>query len=90
LFRRGGENAASAGLRGILVVLADRAGSGGGRAQSIQIELSVTLHDGAEVIRADHPMSMKNGKPIFRLPVPERGSLILRYQIQYLTQGNSR
>jgi hypothetical protein len=61
-----------------------------GRAQSIQIELPVTLNDGAEVIRADHPMSTKNGKPIFRLTVPERGSLILHYQIQYLTQSNSR
>jgi hypothetical protein len=60
------------------------------RGASIQMELTVVLYDGAEVIRADHPLASKNGKPVFRLTIPAHGTLILRYQLQYLTSGNPR
>ncbi len=59
-------------------------------AASIPMELSVALSDGADVIRADHPLTSKNGKPIFRLTIPAHGTLILRYQLQYQTLSNSR
>jgi len=60
------------------------------RAASIQIELSVDLNDGAEVIRADHPLGSKNGRPVFRLTIPAQRTLILRYQLQYQTLSKSR
>jgi hypothetical protein len=56
----------------------------------VQIELLVALYDGAQVIRADHPLSTKDGRPVFRLTIPAQDSLILRYQVQYQTQRNSR
>ncbi len=60
------------------------------RAAPIQVELPVTLEDGAQVIRADPPLSRKNGRPIFKLTVPAHGSLLVRFQVQYQTHSNTR
>jgi hypothetical protein len=53
------------------------------RPESIRLELRVALNDGAQVIRADHPLDSKNGRPTFTLRVPARGSAALRYQVRY-------
>ncbi len=52
------------------------------RDTEIQFELRLRLPDGARVIRADHELATKNGRPIFRLKIPANGSLTLKYQCQ--------
>jgi len=42
------------------------------------------------VVRADHPLGSKNGRPTFTLTVPAEGSTGLRYQIQYQTETTVR
>ena len=56
------------------------------RDTEIQFELRLRLPDGARVIRADHALATKNGRPIFRLTIPANGNLTLKYQTQ-LTAG---
>jgi hypothetical protein len=53
------------------------------RAADIQFELRLQLPPGGRVIRADHPMDAKNGRPIFRLKIPANGTATLRYQRQH-------
>ena len=53
------------------------------RPESIRMELRVALNDGAQVIRADHPLDSKDGRPTFTLSVPAQGSAALRYQVRY-------
>ncbi len=60
-----------------------RAGVSNARASEIQFELRLRLPEGARVVRADHPLGMKNGRPIFRLTVPANGNVTVRYQIQH-------
>lgn len=50
------------------------------RAQEIHFELRLSLPPGGRVVRADHPLGMKNGRPIFRLTIPADESATLRYQ----------
>jgi hypothetical protein len=50
------------------------------RAAPIQFELRLRLPDGGRVVRADHPMGRKNGRPIFRLTIPANQTATLRYQ----------
>jgi hypothetical protein len=50
------------------------------RAAPIQFELRLRLPEGGRVVRADHPMGRKNGRPIFRLTIPATQSATLRYQ----------
>jgi hypothetical protein len=50
---------------------------------AIQFELRLQLPPGARVIRADHPMGAKNGRPIFRLEIPANGTATLRYQTEH-------
>jgi hypothetical protein len=52
-------------------------------AAPIQMELPVQLYEGAQVIRADHPLATQNGRPIFRVTISALGSATLRYQIQF-------
>jgi hypothetical protein len=55
-------------------------------ATDIQFELRLRLPEGGRVVRADHPVAAKNGRPIFRLTIPANGSVTLRYQTQYATR----
>jgi hypothetical protein len=50
------------------------------RAMEIQFELRLRLPDGGRVVRADHPLAIKNGRPIFRLTIPANETATLRYQ----------
>jgi len=52
------------------------------RAAEIQFELRLTLSEGARVIRADHTLAFKNGRPIFRLSIPAGETVIMRYQTE--------
>jgi hypothetical protein len=52
------------------------------RAAEIEFELRLHLPEGGRIVRADHPLRAKNGRPIFRLPIPANGTATLRYQIQ--------
>ncbi|HXA34747.1 MAG TPA: hypothetical protein VNW26_00310 [Steroidobacteraceae bacterium] len=53
------------------------------RATEIQIELKLRLPDGGRVVRADHPLGTKNGRPMFRLTIPANETVTLRYQTQH-------
>jgi hypothetical protein len=54
------------------------------RAREIQFELRLRLAAGAKVVRADHVLGTKNGRPIFRLTIPANDTVTLRYQTQRL------
>jgi hypothetical protein len=53
------------------------------RATEIHFELRLGLPEGSRVVRADHPMGTKNGRPIFRLTIPANGTVTLQYQSQH-------
>jgi hypothetical protein len=48
----------------------------------IQFEVRLRLNGDEEVIRADHPMRKKNGRPQFGLTVAANGTAMLRFQTQ--------
>jgi hypothetical protein len=55
------------------------------RATEIHFELRLRLPEGGRVVRADHPLGTKNGRPIFRLTIPANETVTLRYQWQHIT-----
>jgi hypothetical protein len=55
------------------------------RAAEIHFELRLRLPEGGRVVRADHPLGTKNGRPIFRLTIPANETVTLRYQWQHIT-----
>ena len=50
------------------------------RPADISFELRLQVRAGGRVVGADHPVSTKNGRPIFRLTVPGNGTVTVRYQ----------
>ena len=52
------------------------------RAREVSFELRLQLPEGARVVRADHPLGSKNGRPIFRLILPAESAVTIRYQTQ--------
>jgi hypothetical protein len=56
------------------------------RPEPIRMELGVALEEGTQVVRANHPLESKNGRPTFVLNVPAQGSAALQYQIRYQIQ----
>jgi hypothetical protein len=52
------------------------------RRTEIQFELKVPLPEGARIVRADHPVGAKNGRPIFRFKVPANEAVTVRFQTQ--------
>jgi hypothetical protein len=57
------------------------------RATDIQFELSLQLPEGASIVRADHRLGTKNGRPIFRLKVPANHTVTVRFQTQTVNDG---
>jgi hypothetical protein len=53
------------------------------RSTAALFELRLRLPEGGRIIRADHPVAAKNGRPIFRLTIPANDSVTLRFQIQH-------
>jgi hypothetical protein len=52
------------------------------RPAAIQFELRLQPRAGTRVVRADHSMGTKNGRPIFHLTIPAHASATVRYQTQ--------
>jgi hypothetical protein len=52
------------------------------RAAEIQFELRLQLREGTRVVRVDHSMGTKNGRPILRLTIPAHAGATVRYQTQ--------
>jgi hypothetical protein len=50
----------------------------------LALELRPSLPAGGRVIRADHPVSIKDGRPIFRLEVPANGAIMVRFQTEHI------
>ncbi|MGO9933891.1 MAG: DUF4139 domain-containing protein [Steroidobacteraceae bacterium] len=74
-------------LRSVTVDAVNRVDISNAQAREVQFELRLKLPPGARVVRADHPMGVKNGRPIFRLQVPANGSATLRYQTQQVADS---
>jgi hypothetical protein len=69
-------------LRSVRVNEVARVEVSNARAAEIRFELRLRLPDGGRVVRADHPLGTKNGRPIFRLTIPANQTVTLRYQTQ--------
>jgi hypothetical protein len=50
------------------------------RATDIPFELRLRLPEGGRLVRADHSVGTKDGRPIFRLTIPANGSVTVRYR----------
>jgi hypothetical protein len=73
-------------LRSVKIGAANRVAISNARASGIEFELRLQLEAGARVVRADHELGAKNGRPIFRLHVPGNETVTVRYQIQHTDQ----
>jgi hypothetical protein len=69
-------------LRSVKVDEVERVEVSNARAAEIQFEFRVPLPEGARIVRADHPVASKNGRPIFRFKVPANETVALRFQTQ--------
>jgi hypothetical protein len=54
------------------------------RPAAVKFELRLRLAEGSRVVRADHTVGRKNGRPLFRFDVPANGSVTLRFQTQHM------
>jgi hypothetical protein len=57
------------------------------RSAGIDFELRVRIPEGVRVVRADHPLGSKNGRPIFRFKVPANQTVTVRFQTQATGDG---
>jgi hypothetical protein len=57
------------------------------RSGEIDFELRLRLPEGARIVRADHPLGAKNGRPIFRFKVPADQTVVVRFQTQRISDG---
>jgi hypothetical protein len=71
-------------LRSVAVDDVDRVEVSNGRSMEIHFELRLQLPEGGRVVRADHPLGTKNGRPIFRLTIPAGETATLRYQTEHV------
>jgi hypothetical protein len=76
-----------AALRSVKVDEIRRVEISNARAAAIDFELRVSLPQGARIVRADHPLGAKNGRPIFRFNVPANQTVAVRFQTQGAVDG---
>jgi hypothetical protein len=76
-----------AALRGVKVDQVQRVEVSNARAAAIDFELRLRIAEGARVVRADHPIGAKNGRPIFRFKVPANQTVAVRFQTQGIGDG---
>jgi hypothetical protein len=57
------------------------------RAAGIDFELRLSLPEGARIVRADHSVETKNGRPIFRFRVAANQTVAVRFQTQGAGDG---
>src|SRR4029077_38556 len=53
------------------------------RSAAIPFELRLRWPEGGRIVRADHPLGSKRGRPIFRLTIPANQSVTVRFQTQH-------
>jgi hypothetical protein len=70
-------------LRSVKIGAANRVAISNARPTDVQFELRLQLEAGARVVRADHVLGAKNGRPIFRLKVPANHTVTIRYQVAH-------
>jgi hypothetical protein len=70
-------------LRSVKIGAANRVAISNARPTEVQFELRLQLEAGARVVRADHALGTKNGRPIFRLKVPANNTVTIRYQVAH-------
>jgi hypothetical protein len=70
-------------LRSVKIGAANRVAISNARPTDVQFELRLQLEAGARVVRADHALGTKNGRPIFRLKVPANNIVTIRYQVAH-------
>jgi hypothetical protein len=70
-------------LRSVKIGAAYRVAISNARPTDVQFELRLQLEAGARVVRADHALGAKNGRPIFRLKVPANNTVTIRYQVAH-------
>jgi hypothetical protein len=70
-------------LRSVKIGAANRVAISNARPTDVQFELRLQLEAGARVVRADHAVGTKNGRPIFRLKVPANNTVTIRYQVAH-------
>jgi len=51
------------------------------RAADIRLALLLPPLEGARIVRADHKLGSKNGRPMFRLTVPANSTATVRFQL---------
>jgi len=74
-------------LRSVKVDEVRRVEVSNARAAAIAFELRLQLPEGARIVRADHPLGAKNGRPIFRFKVPANQTVAVRFQTQGVGDG---
>ena len=74
-------------LRSVKVDDIQRVEVSNARGAEIDFELRVRIPEGARVVRADHPLGTKNGRPIFRFKVPANQTVTVRFQTQSTGDG---
>jgi len=74
-------------LRSVKVDAVQRVEVSNARAAAIDFELRLQLPEGARIVRADHSVGAKNGRPIFRFKVPANQTIAVRFQTQGIGDG---
>jgi hypothetical protein len=74
-------------LRSVKVDDVQRVEVSNARAAEIDFELRLSLPEGARIVRADHPLGTKNGRPILRFKVPANQTVTVRFQTQAIGDG---
>jgi hypothetical protein len=74
-------------LRSVRVDEVQRVDVSNARTAAIDFELRLTLPDGERIVRADHPLGTKNGRPIFRFKVPANQTVTVHFQTQAIGDG---
>jgi len=65
-------------LRSVRVSDVKRVHISNARSSAVRFELRLPRED--RLVRADHPAASKDGRPIFLLTIPPRGSVTIRFQ----------
>jgi hypothetical protein len=49
----------------------------------VDFELRLRLQDGSRVVRADHPLGTRNGRPVFRLRIPAHQTVRVLFMVEH-------
>jgi hypothetical protein len=74
-------------LRGVMIDDVQRVEVSNARLAAVDFELRLTLPEGVRIVRADHPLGTKNGRPIFRFKVPANQTVAVRFQTEGTRDG---